>query len=437
MVVSRDEPGRAIELHEETISFWKNGGGRLLGVIPMVAVPVIGVVMVLRSPVPGTNPGALVPLSILAAWLVLVTAATLYMLSRSRRLVLFSVNKALGEWVVDESSPLAFLARRVVLPLGSVERMELWTVRTFGATRDAALPLRWRLALGGGRYLDLGQHVQVHGLDKREEVLDLAIRFAHAAGLGHHRVVRNDHLELRLTLSRAAEEGSSPVPPLSRPAEYERDRIGIPADRLERDVPPFDPSRFASEHRIERWEPGKELLLVRPSTPGQALQNALGCGVMFAFATLLAWAVSIAWDIPAFMPSAATGAGLILYGIAVVHHRRKSMRGQVRLDWRAQTMSIERFGSVLDVPFDIVERIMVVGVRTEHGGGDGESPYTMFRLQVFARLSRSLREAMRLELIVETKESRDDPDPPYRSGLPFGIELARSLGVPCEYRDYK
>ena len=113
------------------------------------------------------------------------------------------------------------------------------------------------------------------------------------------------------------------------------------------------------------------------------------------------------------------------------------MRGQVRVDWGTRRIAIQRFGSLLEIPFDLVERIEVAALRNEHLTTEGQAPYAVYRLQVFARLTRSLREAMRLELIVETEESRDDPDPPYRSGLPFGIELARSLGVPCEYRDYK
>lgn len=437
MVVTRDEPGRAIELHEETISFWKNGGGRILGLIPFAMFPVLALGTVFREPGAVTHPGAWIPVTVLTVWLVIVATIGAFMLNQSRRLSLLSVDRGTGEWVFEEWAPIGLFARRTVVPLGSVERVEVWTVRTFGASEGAPLPIRMKLFVADGRGLNLDHPMVVHGLDKTEEALDLALRFAHAAGLGYHRVAWNDHLELRLVLSRAAEAGSTPVPPLSGPSEYERDQVGIPALHLEREAPPFDPASFASEHRVERWEPGKEVLLVRPASPGQAMQDSLGCGVLFGFASISVWAVSLACEIPAFMPATAMVAGLFLCVLAILHHRRVSMRGQVRVDWGSRSMSIERFGSLLRIPFDLLERIDVVGLRNEHLTTEGQAPYAEYRLQVFARLTRPLREASRTELIVETKPFRDQPEPPYRSGLPFGLELARALGVPCEYRDFK
>jgi len=437
VVITRDEPGRSIELHEESISFWKHGGGGLLVFIPFYMVPVLGLVAAFREPGASNHPGAWVPIAILTLWLAIVAVVTVFWAKALRRLALLSADRGTGEWVVEDWAPIAFLARRTVLTLEGVEWMQVRTERAFGALDGAALPLQVRLGLRRGGSLDFPHHLSVHGLDKREEALDLAFRFAHVAGLGHHRIVRNDHLEFSVVLSRAAEEGTLPVPPLSGPAEYERDQVGTPAVRLDREVPRFDPASFASEYRVERWEPGRVVWLTRAATPGRALQDAVASGTVFLFGTILVWAVSLAWDIPAFVPSVATAAGLGLYGLAVLHFRRRSMRGQVRIDWGTRQIAIERFGSGIVIPFDLVARIEVTALRNEHLTTEGQTPYATYRLQVFARLTRSLREAMHSELIVETKESRDDPEQPYRSGLPFGMELARALGVPCEYRDYK
>ncbi len=437
MEVSRDEPGRAIELHQESISFWKNGGSGLLMLVPFFMLPIVVVSLVFREPGSSTHPNAWVPIAILALWLAVVALFALYAVTRSRRLALLSANRATGEWVMEDWAPIAFFARRRVLPISAVEWMEVRTLRVFGALEGAALPLQVRLGLRGGGTFELPQRIEVHGLDKRDEVLDLAFRFAHVAGWAHHRVVRNDHLEFHVDVSRAAREGSTPVPPLSGPAEYERDQVGIPAGRLEHDVPPFDPASFASEYRVVRWDPGRDVWLSREATPGQAVRNALGCGGLFLFGTAVVWVASMAWDLPAFLPAVTTTGGLALYGLTVLHYRRRALSGQVRVDWWNRRISIERFGERVEVPFDIVERIEVVALRNEHLSTEGQTPYATYRVQIFARLTRALREAMRTEMIVETKETRDDPETPYRSGLPFGIELARAIGVPCEYRDFK
>ena len=356
MVVTRDEPGRSIELHEEKISFWKNGGAGLFMFVLFSTVPVLVVANFFREPGASGHPNAWVPIAVLTLWLAVLTAFTVFLLRGSRRLAILSADRATGEWVVEEWAALTFFARRRVLPIASVVWMEVRTARVFGAAKGAVLPLQVRLGLREGGALVLPRDLQVHGLDKREEALDLAFRFANVAGLDQHRIVRDDHLEFHVEVSRTAEEGSTPVPPVSGPSEYERDQVGVPAGLPNREVRPFEPARFFSEYRVQRWDPGRDVLLTRPATPGQTLQLAAGCGVMLVFGTIGAWVASLALLLPAFLPLIFTAAGLGAYGLALLHHRRRSMRGQVRVDWGARRIAIERFGSILEIPFDQVER---------------------------------------------------------------------------------
>jgi hypothetical protein len=283
--------------------------------------------------------------------------------------------------------------------------------------------------------------LHVEGLDRREEVADLAYRLGAACGLSYQRVVRSDPRDIELEVSASMGPGHERIPTLEGRANYAADvfSAAAAAAAAEDRVPPFDPSQFPSDHEVAKWVPGREVRFRKPL--GSA---AIGC-LPFVIAGFLAGPALFLFSASRrpdaaladrLVPSAFLGFfGLIVGGIALVAVAAALPR-RVTIDWALQTISIGGLFTRSAIPLGDVAAIEANCVDTFHRGGKNSSSYHTYRCDVQVHLRGATASAGKPVVLVATKEFREDPDTPYRRTLPLVTELAEALGVERRVMDY-
>ncbi len=285
--------------------------------------------------------------------------------------------------------------------------------------------------------------IHVEGVDRREEVADLAYRLGAACGLSYQRVVRSDPRDIELEVSASMGPGHERIPPLEGRANYAANVFSpaAAAAAAEDRVPPFDPSQFPSDHQVAKWVPGREVRFRKPL--GSA---AIGC-LPFVIAGFLAgpalFVISASRRPDAaladrLVPSAFLGLfGLIFGGIALVAVVAALPR-RVTIDWALQTISIGGLFTRSEIPLGDAAAIEAECVHTFHRGGKNSSSYHTYRceVQVHLRGATASTSAGKPVVLVTTREFREDPDTPYRRTLPLVTELAETLGVERRVTDY-
>ncbi len=425
MKVIRDVPGHELDLQEPPRSLSQLGCG-ILFLLLFWIVPLIPLVLMLTGG-QVKNSSGISTWAFMAifstVWYGIVGLLTLAFFYGSRVVTRFTVDRNGGHLAIHEVGPFGLLARARSFPLAGIARI---TVGTSRRRPGPLLPLQ--LSVRGRSGPEESIKFDVEGLDRREELLDFALRIAAAAGICGYMVTRSDPREFEIAIG---PDQTTPVPPIERPANYLQDIVSAKVEMPKEVVPEFDPALFKSDFRVEVWEPGSEVRLFKP------FQGAvLGCcsAFMLPFAAgggYAAWqslqtsgpgewvgvVFGLAWMI--FVLAALVGLGLgCLPQLSVV-------------EWTTRRITIVRTRSTREIAFADLTGIETRGVRTYHSGGKNSSSYHTYKIQTWAHARDGS------EMLAETKDEREDPSTPYRGALPLGVDLAKALGVPHRYTDYK
>jgi len=282
--------------------------------------------------------------------------------------------------------------------------------------------------------------LHVEGVDRREEVADLAYRLGAACGLSYQRVVRSDPRDIELDVTPSMGPGHERIPRLEGAANYAADvfsKAAVTAAADER-VPPFDPAGFPSDHTVAKWLPGRQVQLRKPL--GFA---AVGC-LPFAIAGLLlgpglyVLSASRRPEVAAFerfVPSLGVGMFGLFVGLIALLAVAAALPRRLTIDWARQSISIGGLFSRTEIPLPDVAAIEAKCVRTHHSGGKNSSSYHSYRCEVLVH-RRDPASAGKPVVLLQTREFREDPDTPYRRTIPLVTELAEALGVERRVTDY-
>jgi hypothetical protein len=283
-------------------------------------------------------------------------------------------------------------------------------------------------------------NLHVEGVDRREEVADLAYRLGAACGLPYQRVVRSDPRDIELEISPSMGPGQERLPALEGPANYAKNVFSPAAGKAaaEERVPPFDPADFPSDHKVAKWLPGREVSFHRPFGT-----IAIGC-LPFAIAGFLIgpglFILSTSRRPDAaladrLIPSAVIGLIGLVIGAAAVGTIVMALPRRVTLDWNARTITVGGLFRRTEIPMDDVVAVECRCVHTQHRGGKNSSTYHSYRCEVQLHTRHPAPDGKPLQLLT-TMDFREDPDQPYRRTLPLVTELAEALGVERKVTDY-
>jgi len=349
-----------------------------------------------------------------------------------------------------ERSLLTGRERREAVPLAELAGLSLETVtrrRIDARTRDLAgeafdpnVRIRLRIDVGSRKPRVRVLELHVEGVDRREEVADLAYRLGAACGLSYQRVVRSDPRDIELDVTPSMGPGHERIPRLEGAANYAADvfsKAAVTAAADER-VPPFDPAGFPSDHTVAKWLPGRQVQLRKPL--GFA---AVGC-LPFAIAGLLlgpglyVLSASRRPEVAAFerfVPSLGVGMFGLFVGLIALLAVAAALPRRLTIDWARQSISIGGLFSRTEIPLPDVAAIEAKCVRTHHSGGKNSSSYHSYRCEVVVH-RRDPASAGKPVVLLQTREFREDPDTPYRRTIPLVTELAEALGVERRVTDY-
>jgi len=349
-----------------------------------------------------------------------------------------------------ERSVLTGRERREAVPLAELAGLSLETVtrrRIDARTRDLAgeafdpnVRIRLRIDVGSRKPRVRVLELHVEGVDRREEVADLAYRLGAACGLSYQRVVRSDPRDIELDVTPSMGPGHERIPRLEGAANYAADvfsKAAVTAAADER-VPPFDPAGFPSDHTVAKWLPGRQVQLRKPL--GFA---AVGC-LPFAIAGhllgpgLYVLSASRRPEVAAFerfVPSLGVGMFGLFVGLIALLAVAAALPRRLTIDWARQSISIGGLFSRTEIPLPDVAAIEAKCVRTHHSGGKNSSSYHSYRCEVVVH-RRDPASAHKPVVLVQTREFREDPDTPYRRTIPLVTELAEALGVERRVTDY-
>jgi hypothetical protein len=349
-----------------------------------------------------------------------------------------------------ERSVLTGRERREAVPLAELAGLSLETVtrrRIDARTRDLAgeafdpnVRIRLRIDVGSRKPRVRVLELHVEGVDRREEVADLAYRLGAACGLSYQRVVRSDPRDIELDVTPSMGPGHERIPRLEGAANYAADvfsKAAVTAAADER-VPPFDPAGFPSDHTVAKWLPGRQVQLRKPL--GFA---AVGC-LPFAIAGLLlgpglyVLSASRRPEVAAFerfVPSLGVGMFGLFVGLIALLAVAAALPRRLTIDWARQSISIGGLFSRTEIPLPDVAAIEAKCVRPHHSGGKNSSSYHSYRCEVLVH-RRDPASAGKPVVLLQTREFREDPDTPYRRTIPLVTELAEALGVERRVTDY-
>lgn len=245
-----------------------------------------------------------------------------------------------------------------------------------------------RIDGGSGRVRERKLALGVEGIDKREEVADLAYRLGAAAGLAYQRVLRSDPRDIEIELSRSGAPGSSRIPALEGRADYARDQVAsaaAAAAQQER-IPPFDPSQFSSDHKVAEWSPRSEVRFQKPL--GFA---AVGC---LPFVVVGFLAGPALFFLTGQHPENDLGGrivgslfigffGLVIGGVALLMAYGALPR-RVVFDWSTRTITISGLVRRSELAFADLNGLVLNCVRTYHSGGRNSSSHHSYRCELNA-----------------------------------------------------
>lgn len=352
-----------------------------------------------------------------------------------RRVSRIDASLASGEIRIGMSAVVGSSTREDVL---SLARLRSAMLRRADAGTEKKLKLRLELRTrreGEDSALDTRVlEFEVEGLDRNDEIADLALRLGAASGLAFHKVVRNDARECEVELSKEPQPGFAQTPWDLGAANYASDVVA-PAARsavAEEKVAAFDPAEFKSEHRVLTWTPGSLVVLRKPFSYG-----SLGC-LPFTVLVLAGPAVFFTVQIPELLPKLvvtfmATVFGLIIGGAAIAMVADAPPR-RTELDWGRRVLTLKSARKTVEIPFESVRSIELKGVHHISKGKNSTTHWYYCEVRALLRGASPGVDAS--QELVKTERYIDQPDVPYRMALPMAAELAKALGVERRFVDY-
>ena len=349
-----------------------------------------------------------------------------------------------------EHNVLTRRERRETVPLLQLAGLSLETITGrrgarptpgfMGGAFDPNVRITMRIDDGSRKPRARALALHVEGVDRREEVADLAYRLGAACGLAYQRVVRSDPRDIELEISPSMGPGHERIPPLEGRADYTANVFSAAAvtAAAEERVPPFDPSDFPCDHKVAKWRPGREVAFRKPLGG-----SAIGC-LPFAIAGFLVGpglfilSTSRRPDTALadrLIPSAFLGFFGLIFGLIALAAVASALPRRVTLDWARGTISIGGLFRRTEIPLQDVAAIEARCVHTHHQGGKNSASYHSYRCEVLVH-RRDPASAGKPVVLVATREFREDPDTPYRRTLPLVTELAEALGVERRVTDY-
>jgi hypothetical protein len=361
-------------------------------------------------------------------------------LRATRRVEQLHVDGVTSELRIREKGLLGLVGRDEKIPTSRVAKLALAIVNEHPReltlslpTTDLVVRMAWwvseRQRAGGRPTGEVG--FRVVGLDKREEVLDLALRIGAAAGFASYHVVRSDPRDLEIELDRHS-VGDQPMPALGR-VDYARDAVAPEARAAAREekVPPFDVAHFKSDYRVREWKPGERVVFYKAFPWG-----VLGC-LPFVAIPLVLEAMLIAGVGTVTGSRLALHLVLAIFSLAVLLPFVALVIGsrprRVAFDWGTRRISV---GREPPIPMSAVTALELRGVKVHHRPSKGSS-YWSYRCEVDLHHADAARGQPTVTRLVETASTRDDGAPAWRCALPLATDLAKALGVERRVVDYK
>lgn len=391
MILRGDEPGQLLVL-EDDLGEKAAHNAVIVVMIGIILVPPTAYFLfaVLSGLASGKLKQVFLASLMLAFLLVLLRLVYPGMMANMMWLRRLKVDRTAGEMEIVHVNVLTGKPRTKRTPLRRLQGANVRMVPPRGAT-SVGITLVLRIDEGKAtprkQTLDLAEVV---GVDRREEVADLAYRFGAAAGLSHQRVVRNDGREIEIELASSPGPGLEPLTVPEIHANYARNLVSAAATAAaatER-LPPFDPAKFSNDRCVPVW------------TPGRAVRFEMGPSLFGRTATF---------------------------------------------DWATRTITLRHLMSKTRIGFGEVEAVeaRVVHVTHRHrdrdrdsGSMGRESVIVMYHGEVHLHLRDGSRPDSSVFPIVSSGNFAN-PDGPYHQTLPLVTELATALGVERRITDYK
>ncbi len=262
LTLKLDEPGRRLGL--ESVSKATAPLSSRLGCLTVILL-IVAVVIWFTLPSPETVlvlEDRIIGLGVPAFVVLIALAFIRAVVFPSRQLLTLNVERN-GEVCAVIGLPGTDSVNQQTCRTDDLESVEL-SVR-FGSSGHSGSVFPLRLVLesrDGGQWLH--QEIEVEGLDRREEALDLLARIATVLGLQYYRVVANDPSRLELRAMRRPGEVSERVPNLRMPANYNADVVDDGIEPLPEVTAPFDPSTtLPAGLAVVEWEPARRIVIAR------------------------------------------------------------------------------------------------------------------------------------------------------------------------------
>jgi hypothetical protein len=452
--VTRDDPGRLLLLEGEgaRIPGAALGCGAIvvLFFLSRPAYEAVSIIFRIRdAETPERIFAGVVTAAVVAGALALVQAAR----RKSWQAYQLRADRDAGELEFVERNIVTGRDRKETIPLMNLAGLGLETITRLDVQPKAPPPLpilqstippnvRIAIRVDDGSRKEKRRVLELHvdGVDRREEIADLAYRMGAAAGLSYARVVRSDPRDIELALSASMDPGHEKLPVPENRANYGADvysKAALAAAAEDR-VPPFDPAQFPSEHKVEKWIPGREVALRKPMGLG-----AIGClpflaagvlaGPWVAYRTLMRTTATMSDKIGAPIVVTLFGLFVAILALVVVW---SALPRRASVDWDARTITLGGLFKREQIGLAEVQALEARCVRTYHSGSKNSSSYYTYRCDVMVHRRGAAEDAKPL-LLVSTTEFRHDSDTPYRRALPLVTELAEALGVPRRVTDYE
>lgn len=349
-----------------------------------------------------------------------------------------SLDRAQGGVHVEERSPLGLAGGRAWIPFSKIRALSLRIDAKGNPLGGSDLTLRLTFLGDPARGESKSCTIRVVALDRRDEMVDLALRMARIIGLGYYQTTDGPE-GLTVLASRGRDDGASsaalyakPVPLADGPSDYVIDgltEIAAPTPV----TAPFEPSDLLSDFRVKEWQPGQRVLLVRDFNSLDFTVGLLAATAAVGLVTACVWggrgSVSHPYPPLSFLLGVAPFEGVAVLAIFLFAAPQTTL-----IDWTLRIISVSHWRRSAVIPFDgltMLELRCVRRRRSERTSGHSHLYYNVFRCEVRAiSKSGSCR-------LVDTHEFRENPAMPYESILRLAVDLSRAISVPLEIVDYR
>ncbi len=428
MQVVRDEPGQLLHLEETGSRFARRRGKHLLCLSLLWTAPLLPLLAGWKgaSEHPWMAGYAL-------GFFYLIIGVITWSVFQSRETIRIVVGRAAGKWTIGEAAfgPLRERTREVPFAQANhvLVRTAAWTEQLVPGTLALEVTLE-----PANMLLRIG----LEGLDRHEEVLDLAMRLGLAGGLAHYRLGTHTLQEFEAHLMRGPSDDSLPIPPITVPADYDADETAAEGEVPRSAAPPLDPTAWGGAWRIPGWAPGHEAIFRKKATYGP-----MGCIFLLLLPFFLAGVLPI-WSAVAEPGAKHRGVAIlvsIVWWVPLTLLLRRAilycMGADIRIDSGAGRVRVRAGAMRRDLPLAEVRRLEVTGGREIRSEIRRGPTHEYFTCRVVARHRADGEETSRAILLAQTEESLGAPEPPYDQAMSLGAALAKALDVPLRYKDYR